>query len=270
MRQDHAPMPDPIPAAPHAASPSKLSMFGPILGSHLERIGFIRTIAGGGPMYLCIPMLIMLHTTLAVVLYQWLVRPLLGTPRVRWADYVIIDRHRISELTWFDKLNCVFCGYANGVNTMINQELDYAADLNAPVALWKRPLLTILCLAYLPIYVIFELNFQIIYNILVSRPLGMHRVSMKEALTVLKRQRYAAAHGVMFRAWLYLTKSCALRFVMALEQIESSWCPLRHFERRKGVVYPEHHKKFFGPDEVKQMREVLRTSGTVSARKPTY
>ena len=57
---------------------------------------------------------------------------------------------------------------------------------------------------------------------------------------------------------------------MALEQIESSWCPLTHFERREGIVYPEHHRKFFGPNEIDAMRATLSTTGTVSARKPTW
>ncbi len=245
-------------------------MWGPIFGSHVERIGWVRTVCGGLPMYLCIPLLIIAHMSTAVVLYQWILRPLLGTPRVRWADYVIIDRHRIHELTWFDKFNCMFCSYANGLTVMINQELDNAARLNTPMALWKRPLLVLIGAAYLPVYGICELGVQIIYNTLVSRPLGMHRVSRAEASAVLRNADYAGSHGALFKRWLRMMKSTVLRFAMGLEQIESSWCPLKHFERREGVVYPEHHKQFFGPDEVRQMREVLRTKGTVSDRSPTW
>jgi hypothetical protein len=57
---------------------------------------------------------------------------------------------------------------------------------------------------------------------------------------------------------------------MALEQIESSWCPLKHFERREGIVYPDHHKKFFGPDEIEAMRQTLMNEGSVSYRKPIW
>jgi len=35
--------------------------------------------------------------------------------RVRRADYVILDRHRLAYLNGIEKLNCLYCGYANGV-----------------------------------------------------------------------------------------------------------------------------------------------------------
>ena len=245
-------------------------MLGPIFGSHVQRIGVLRTLGGGLPIYLCIPLLILAHMTIAVVLYQWYLRPLLGTARIRWADYVVVDRHRISELTWFDKLNCMFCSYANGLITMINKELDNAAEASGPMAPWKRPILGMLAVLYSPAYVITELGLQVIYNLLVSRPLGLQRVSIAQASDILRKGHYASSHGLIFRTWLRLMKSANLRFAMGLEQIESSWCPLRHFERREGIVYPEHHKKFFGPGEIEAMRIVLSTTGTISDRKPTW
>ena len=35
--------------------------------------------------------------------------------RVRRADYVALDRHKLSYLNAIEKLNCLYCGYANGV-----------------------------------------------------------------------------------------------------------------------------------------------------------
>ena len=77
-------------------------------------------------------------------------------------------------------------------------------------------------------------------------------------------------HGTLFRVWLKMFKNVALRAAMDLDQIESSWCPLVHFEKRKGVIYPSHHERFFGPHELEKMRDVLRTVGTVSTRLPKY
>jgi hypothetical protein len=98
----------------------------------------------------------------------------------------------------------------------------------------------------------------------------MHRVSINEAGAVLEGGGYASRFPTPSRFLIRSAKSMMLRFALALEQIESSWCPLRHFERREGIVYPEHHKKFFGPDEIEAMRIVLLTEGTVSERKPKY
>lgn len=259
-------------AAPHPAvqRPADWTLMYPIFGSHIRRIGWARTFAGGLSMYLCIPLLIVLHVTVCVALYQWLLRPLFGIPRVRWADHVIIDRHRIAGMSWFDKFNCMFCGYANGLVTMANMELDHLARLDHAVPLWKQAVVAVVALLMLPLQVVFEAGLQIIYNILVSRPLGMHRVSIAEAHRVMVNEGYAAQRPWLGRVLLRIVKSTVLRFSMGLEQIESSWCPLKHFETREGIVYPKHHDKFFGPHEIERMRQVLSTVGTVSDRRPTW
>jgi hypothetical protein len=45
-------------------------------------------------------------------------------PRVRRADYVVIDRHMLAYLNLFEKFNCIYCGYGNGV-------LAYAREISA-------------------------------------------------------------------------------------------------------------------------------------------
>lgn len=52
---------------------------------------------------------------LSVSLYQAICFRLWKVPQVRRSEYVIIDRHRLSYLSPFQKLNCIYCGYANGV-----------------------------------------------------------------------------------------------------------------------------------------------------------
>ena len=245
-----------------------ISLMLPIFGSHVRRIGWLRTVIGGFSMYLSIPFLVMSQLTSSLILYQWVVRPLFGTRRLEWKDYIIIDRHRIEEIPAFDKFNCMFCGYANGVCTLINKELDQIDEIEGDIGVGRQFLLVLALLLLIPWGLISELSNQIIYNILVSRPLGMHRVSMKEAGAILEEHGYASQFSPMTRYFLRSSKNSALRFAMALEQIESSWCPLTHFERREGIVYPEHHKRFFGPDEIELMRQTLMSEGTVSPRKP--
>ena len=38
-----------------------------------------------------------------------------GIPKVRRADYIVIDRQYLSYLNVIERLNCVYCGYFNGV-----------------------------------------------------------------------------------------------------------------------------------------------------------
>jgi hypothetical protein len=238
----------------------------PIIGSHIKRLGWLRVIVGGGSMYLSVPMFVVAHLSIAVALYQWTLRPLFGVQRVRWADHVIIDRHRIEGLPFLDVFNCWFCGYANGLSTMINTEIDHLSRFSGRLPRWKTVLATVAVAVNLPFLPIADwVGIRLIYGVMVSRPLGMHRVSHSEVCVLLEREGYGDSFGAG-RSLLLATKNTALRLSLALEQIESSWCPLQHFERRVGVVYPEHHKRFFGPHQLEEMRQVLSTVGTVSTR----
>ncbi|MEY4483026.1 MAG: hypothetical protein RL693_478 [Verrucomicrobiota bacterium] len=50
-----------------------------------------------------------------MILYQAICFPIYNIPRVRRADYVKLDRHRLSYLNWAEKINCEYCSYVNGV-----------------------------------------------------------------------------------------------------------------------------------------------------------
>ncbi|WP_212524778.1 hypothetical protein [Actibacterium sp. MT2.3-13A] len=52
---------------------------------------------------------------LFVSLYQAICFPVHGIEKVRRGDYIAIDRHQLGYLNGLQKLNCVYCGYANGL-----------------------------------------------------------------------------------------------------------------------------------------------------------
>lgn len=58
---------------------------------------------------------------LVVFIYQLLCFPLYGIPRVKRSDYVVIDRHKLDYLNWLEKLNCVYCGYFNGLMSYVRE-----------------------------------------------------------------------------------------------------------------------------------------------------
>ncbi len=47
--------------------------------------------------------------------YQNTAMRLYEIPRAQRNHYVILDRQKLSYLNWFEKLNCAYCGYANGM-----------------------------------------------------------------------------------------------------------------------------------------------------------
>ena len=52
---------------------------------------------------------------LSVTIYQHVCFRAYRLSRVKRSDYIVIDRHHLSYLNWIEALNCVYCGYANGV-----------------------------------------------------------------------------------------------------------------------------------------------------------
>jgi ElaB/YqjD/DUF883 family membrane-anchored ribosome-binding protein len=59
---------------------------------------------------------------LSLTLYQWICFSAWGISRVPRGPYIVIDRHRLAYLNAIEKLNCVYCGYGNGV-------IAYARDI---------------------------------------------------------------------------------------------------------------------------------------------
>jgi hypothetical protein len=52
---------------------------------------------------------------LFVTVYQAVCFPAYGIDKVRRADFIRIDRHHLAYLNALQKLNCVYCGYCNGL-----------------------------------------------------------------------------------------------------------------------------------------------------------
>jgi hypothetical protein len=58
---------------------------------------------------------------LVVSFYQATCFPLYGIPKVRRADYIVIDRHHLAYLNAIEKLNCMYCSYFNGVIAFVRE-----------------------------------------------------------------------------------------------------------------------------------------------------
>jgi hypothetical protein len=57
----------------------------------------------------------------AASLYQAVCFPVYGLRRVRRRAYVVFDRHRLPYLNAIQKLNCLYCAYANGVLAYVSE-----------------------------------------------------------------------------------------------------------------------------------------------------
>jgi hypothetical protein len=52
---------------------------------------------------------------LVISIYQAVCFPVYGIPKVNRNDFIIIDRHALPYLNLIEKINCVYCGYFNGL-----------------------------------------------------------------------------------------------------------------------------------------------------------
>lgn len=52
---------------------------------------------------------------LTITCYQHICFRLYGIRRVKRSDYIVLDRHQLGYLNAVQKINCLYCGYGNGV-----------------------------------------------------------------------------------------------------------------------------------------------------------
>ena len=58
---------------------------------------------------------------LFVSLYQAVCFPVYGIAKVRRGDHISIDRHHLAYLNGLQKLNCLYCGYCNGLISYVRE-----------------------------------------------------------------------------------------------------------------------------------------------------
>ena len=56
-----------------------------------------------------------------VSIYQALCFPVYGIPKVKRKDYIVVDRHSLAYLNLIEKINCMYCGYFNGLVNYIQE-----------------------------------------------------------------------------------------------------------------------------------------------------
>jgi hypothetical protein len=79
----------------------------------------LRNIASAPFIYLMIVPFVMLDVLLFV--YQSVCFPLYRIPKVRRSNYVVVDRHHLGYLNAIEKVNCMFCGYVDGLLSYTRQ-----------------------------------------------------------------------------------------------------------------------------------------------------
>lgn len=86
--------------------------------SFLSHTRFLTVITAPVIYALIIPFVLL---DLFVTLYQAICFPVYKLEKVRRADYLAVDRHQLAYLNGLQKLNCVYCGYCNGLIAYVRE-----------------------------------------------------------------------------------------------------------------------------------------------------
>lgn len=73
-----------------------------------------------------------------VSVFQGVCFRIFGIARVRRSKYIVVDRHHLAYLNAIEKLNCVYCGYANGVFGYVREIAGRTEQYWCPIRHAKR------------------------------------------------------------------------------------------------------------------------------------
>jgi hypothetical protein len=73
-----------------------------------------------------------------LTVYQRVCFPIYGIARVRRSTYIVFDRQHLAYLNTIEKLNCVYCGYANGVFAYVREIAGRTEQYWCPIRHAKR------------------------------------------------------------------------------------------------------------------------------------
>lgn len=77
---------------------------------------------------------------LSFTIYQNICFRIYGIPLVRRSDYLVIDRHHLDYLNAIEKLNCVYCGYGNGLIAYAREVIARTEQFWCPIKHARRTL----------------------------------------------------------------------------------------------------------------------------------
>lgn len=76
---------------------------------------------------------------LFVTLYHTVCFPVYRIPKVRRGDHIIFDRHKLGYLNLLEKVNCIYCGYLNGLIAYTQEIAARTEQHFCPIAHAKKP-----------------------------------------------------------------------------------------------------------------------------------
>ncbi len=235
-----------------------------IFSIHVKRLGLTRVLAGALGMYITVPVFIIIHVFVIYLLINSIVAPLLKLTNLKPSNYIIIDRYKVQGLGLIDKVNCLFCGWVNGISTYMSQATESISGCRYEMPVKTKVVLSTLTLSYILPAILIQIAMHLNNNYLIASSLKLKKIYWLRLFgDTLADKKFAAAYSRLARIFLIYQKTTWASLALSLEQIESAWCPIKHLEKKECVVYPDHHRTFFSPHQIDELHIFLLKHGTV-------
>ena len=168
-------------------------------------------------------------------------------------DFVDYGRINLADYSWFDRMNCHFCAYANGVTHMTSATLDLIGEckIDALDEPQKKQVERLLSRAFFWAKPVGILGFGFVLTF--EKLLGYKRADLNAIKDNLKKMNYGKSLKSESIKSIY-QNAFKLRIVFQsfqtfLSIIESNWCPLTYANKK---FLLEHQETFIssGYDDV--------------------
>lgn len=224
-----------------------------IFWTNNKKHGYIRGTIGGYLMYPSVALFFLFEVLFLRMLTKALSVLSNGTKVLDKKDYVDYGRINLADYSWFDRMNCHFCAYANGNTHMVADTLDEIgrSNIGGIGDLQKKEVERLLSMAFFwakPVGIV-GLGFVLAFE----KVLGYQRSDLNAIKDDLKKANYGKGLKSESLKSVY-QNAFKLRilfqsFQTFLSIIESNWCPLTYANKKYLL---EHQEKFIstGYDDV--------------------
>jgi hypothetical protein len=215
-----------------------------IFWTNNKKHGFIRGTIGGYIQYPSIVLFLIFEILFLKILTKTLFILSKGVMVLDKNDYVDYGRINLADYSWFDRMNCHFCAYANGITHMVSASLDLIGecDINALDESEKKQAERLLVKAFFWAKPVGLLTLYTFVAAL-SKLLGYTKADLHAIKDDLKKRNYGKnLKSENFKSIYQNAFKLRIFFKSTehtLSQIESNWCPLTYANKKFLMAHQE-------------------------------
>lgn len=204
-----------------------------------------------------LPLLIVFHV-FGILLFILPMSYLLSTHKYKLRNFIGFDRYKLPQLSLIDKLNCLYCSYANGLATYYQLKIKEIFLFDGNINILEKTILYGLYPFFYLSTKTYRIHSAFTYNKIVFPIIAYQPPSIKEIVKdELSNKRPIRANNSFIRKTLKKERIFSVVLSNGLSAIESFWCPLKNHHKHD-VTYPKHHQHFYDLENKNDVIKLLK------------